>query len=181
MLIEDRHYLCNPDDVQLCPGAKKLLEYAKTFNWPIVLVTNQSGIARGLFDWAAYEQVTERLLFLLGSEAPLTAIYANGSGPDEQNSTWRKPSPGMLLAAAEDLNVDLSNSLLAGDRLSDLQAGAEAGLPLVIHLLTGHGQNERQAVENWGSQNQHAGFEIILINSLLDFPIYKFINSYEQK
>ena len=174
VLIEDKHYLCNPADVQLCAGATKLLKQAKNNQWPVVVITNQSGIARGLFDWNDYQSVTKRLLQLLGPETLISAIYANGHGPDAPLNSWRKPSPGMLLAAAKDLNIDLSRSILVGDRLTDLQAGASAGLPLLIHVLTGHGKEERTAVESWGKQYQLSTnfppFKLSLINSLLDFP-----------
>lgn len=174
VLIEDKHYLCNPDDVQLCAGVTKLLEQAKNNQWPVVIITNQSGIARGFFDWVAYKRVTERLLQLLGPEAPISAIYANGYGPNAPVNSWRKPSPGMLLAAAKDLNIDLSRSVLVGDRLTDLQAGVSVGLSLLIHVLTGHGKEERAAVESWGKQYQLLTnlppLKLALINSLLDFP-----------
>ena len=174
VLIEDKHYICDPEDVQLCAGAINLLAQAKSNQWPVVVVTNQSGISRGLFDWNDYESVTQRLLHLLGPKIPLSAIYANGHGPNANLNSWRKPSPGMFLAAAKDLNIDLSRSILVGDRLTDLQAGASAGLPLLIHVLTGHGKEERTAVESWGKQYQlptnSPPFKLSLINSLLDFP-----------
>ena len=177
VLIEDKHYICNPNDVQLCHGAKKLLEQAKNKHWPVVVVTNQSGIARGWFDWNDYESVTQRLLQILGTETLISAIYANGHGPNAPLSSWRKPSPGMLLAAAKDLNIDLSRSILVGDRLTDLQAGASAGLPFLIHVLTGHGKKERAAVEGWSKQNlllaNSPPFKLSLIDSLLDFPFEK--------
>ena len=174
VLIEDKHYLSNPDHVQLCPGIKKLLKKAKDNQWPVVIVTNQSGIARGLFDWNAYESVTQRLLQLLGPEILISAIYANGHGPNAPLNSWRKPSPGMFLAAAKDLNIDLSRSIVVGDRLTDLKAGASAGLPLLIHVLKGHGKQERAAVEIWAKQYQSLKnsppFRLALINTLLDFP-----------
>ena len=174
VLIEDKHYICNRNDVKLCHGAKKLLEQSKNNHWPVVVVTNQSGISRGLFDWSAYERVTQRLLQLLGTETLISAIYANGHGPNANLNSWRKPSPGMLLAAAKDLNIDLSRSILVGDRLTDLQAGESAGLPFLIHVLTGHGKKERAAVESWGKQYQlltnSPPFKLTLIDSLEDFP-----------
>ena len=174
VLIEDKHYLSNPADVQLCAGATNLLEQAKNNHWSVVVVTNQSGIARGWFDWNDYESVTQRLLQILGTEILISAIYANGHGPNAPINSWRKPSPGMLLAAAKDLNIDLSRSILVGDRLTDLQAGESAGLPFLIHVLTGHGKQERAAIESWGKQYQlqikNPSFKLALINSLEDFP-----------
>lgn len=176
VLIEDKHYLFNPDDVALCPGVHLLLEQASRQRWPVVVVTNQSGISRGLFDWHAYGEVTNRMLELLGAAAPLAAIYANGHGAQAAPSSWRKPSPAMLIEAAGDLNLDLSRSLLIGDRLTDLKAGAAAGLKYLAHVLTGHGQKERTLVSDWAAKvKPHCKPGIILkvdlIDSLCDFPI----------
>ena len=106
VVIEDCHHLSNPNQVTLLPGARELLRHANANGWPVVLITNQSGIARGLFDWDDYELVTDRLLELLGPDAPLAAIYANGHGPDAPATSWRKPSPARLLAAGQELNLD---------------------------------------------------------------------------
>ena len=178
VVIKDCHHLSNPNQVTLLPGARELLRHANATGWPVVLITNQSGIARGLFDWDAYELVTDRLLKLLGPHAPIAAIYANGHGPDAPASSWRKPSPSMLLAAAQELNLDLSCSLLIGDRLSDLQAGAAAGLAWLGHVLSGHGQHDRpRVVAHIGTAGQFRGenpssrqAQVLLLESLLDFP-----------
>ena len=158
-----------------------MLENAFARDWPVVVITNQSGIARGYFDWQAYEQVTDRLLELLGSSAPLAAIYANGHGPDAAPTSWRKPSPAMMQAAAADLQIDLNRSLLVGDRLSDLEAGERAGLAWLAHVQTGHGQRERPAVQHWDSQKKtqakrHSCFELALLDSLLDFPFDRLVS-----
>ena len=176
VLIEDRHHLSDPRDVRLCTGSLQLLRHACQLGWPVVVITNQSGIARGYFDWQAYERVTGRLVELLGADAQLAAIYANGHGPDAPANSWRKPSPAMLLVAAEDLNLDLSRSLLVGDRLSDLQAGARAGLALVAHVLSGHGKCERSAVMSYADQGGRFTGEIhqpqlLLLDYLHDFPL----------
>ena len=176
VLIEDRNYLSDPNEVQLCTGARDLLVHASQRGWPAVLITNQSGIARGYFNWHDYELVSDRLLKLLGVSAPLAAIYANGHGPQAPPTSWRKPSPAMLLAAVDDLNIDLNRSILVGDRLSDLQAGASACLPWLVHVLSGHGKRERPAVEQWASECAHStsknlDFELVLLESLLNFPL----------
>ena len=176
VLIEDRQHLCDPDQVQLCPGALQLLEAANARDWPVVLITNQSGIARGYFGWDAYERVTDRLLELLGPLTPIAAIYASGHGPNSPATSWRKPSPAMLLAAATDLHLDLSRSLLVGDRLTDLLAGSRGGLNWLGHVTTGHGQWERDAVEIWSAQIQDANkqnhsCDVVLLETLHDFPV----------
>ena len=176
VLIEDKHYLCKSEDVELCAGVFQLLQHAATRSWPVVVVTNQSGISRGFFDWHAYANVTTRMLDLLGSAAPLAAIYANGYGPEAALTSWRKPSPAMLKEAAVDLNLDLCRSLLIGDRLTDLKSGAAAGLKYLGHVLTGHGQKERSSVTNWAakvrSQSRSGiSLEVDLLDSLCDFSM----------
>lgn len=175
VLIEDRHHLCDPNQVALCAGAQSLLEHANQQGWPVVVITNQSGITRGYFSWDAYGQVTERMLALLGSNAPIAAVYANGHGPLAPSTSWRKPSPAMLVQASLELNLDLSRSLIIGDRLSDLEAGARAGLFWLVHVLSGHGVEERAAVEVWetGARGENLTCELTLLNSLLDFPLHR--------
>ncbi len=172
VLIEDLHHLCDPDQLVLCPGALSLVNHSNQQGMPVVVITNQSGIARGYFDWDAYERVTDRLLAVLGPHAHVAAIYANGHGPDAPSTSWRKPSPAMLFAASKELNLDLSRSLLIGDRLSDLEAGARAGLPWLVHVLSGHGLEERPVVEHWAfeASSDNRSCELTLLNSLLEFP-----------
>lgn len=149
VIIEDRHYISSPAHVQICPGASWLICKARQYGWPVVVVTNQSGIARGLVTWEGYEAVSAKMLQLLGPAAPLAAIYSNGHGPDAPYQCWRKPSPMMLFKAAEELNLELNRSIIVGDRLSDLQAGAAAGLNCLVHVLRGHGRRERKSVLEW--------------------------------
>ena len=176
VLIEDRHYLCDPNEVSLCPGSNKLLKIANQMGWAVVVITNQSGIARGYFDWSDYERVTDRLLCLLKTTAPVAGIYANGYGPSAPKESWRKPSPAMLQEASRELNLDLQRSLLVGDRLSDLEAGARAGVQKLIHVLTGHGRRERDRIETWLTRKQsdyglNPETEIYYLDTLLNFPV----------
>jgi len=152
VVIEDCHYLSDPEKVSLCKGVRSLIQSAQANSWPVVVITNQSGIARGFFSWSDFEQVNKRMQELLGNEAPLAAIYANGHAPNAPINSWRKPSPQMLLDAQKALNIDLKRSLLIGDRLSDLQAGAAAGVAKVFHVLSGHGPRARDSVLHWYGQ-----------------------------
>jgi D-glycero-D-manno-heptose 1,7-bisphosphate phosphatase len=175
VLIEDKHHLCDPEQVALCQGSQALVSTAHQQGWPVVVITNQSGIARGYFDWPAYERVTDQLLWQLGESAPLAGIYANGHGPDAPERSWRKPSPAMLLQAARELNLDLQRSVLVGDRQSDLEAGVRARVQTLVHVMTGHGYKERPVVTAWSQRELQANAqnhppEVLLLNSLLDFP-----------
>jgi len=165
VVIEDVHHIRDPDHVRLCTGAQRLIQTARMHRWPVVLITNQSGIARGLFDWCDVERVNLRMQELLGIDAPLAAIYANGHGPDAPERSWRKPSPSMLLDAGKALNLDLASSLLIGDRLTDLQAGATAGVSRLFHVLSGHGRKARQAVLHWHAQAVEKSGSITTIDS----------------
>ena len=184
VVIEDCHHLSDPSKVRLCRGAQQLIASAHRQEWPVVLITNQSGISRGLFQWRHFEMVNDRMQQLLGSDAPLAAIYASGHGPDVVGNSWRKPSPQMLLQAAKALNLDLKRSLLIGDRLSDLQAGAAADLTMVFHVLSGHGCDARASVLQWHKQ-RFEGQEtaevsarrmtaLELLDTLEDFPFVRF-------
>ncbi len=185
VVIQDRNYISNPDDVELMPGAFDLLTYAFNFGWEVVLVTNQSGISRGLLTWNDYGLVTARMLELLGQPCPISAIYANGYGPDAPRDSWRKPSPSMVLAAVNDLSLDVSQSILIGDRCSDLLAGARAGISSVIHVMTGHGSDERSLIKkhtrpficndsdgkkNYFFVDDRFESHLYLINTLNEFP-----------
>ena len=142
-LIEDPGYLSDPDDVHVFAGVPETLRRFRDAGHALVIVTNQSGIGRGLYGWDDYDAVAARLRDLLAAEGiVLDAEYACGHAP-EVRCGWRKPAPGMILAAAERLGLDLGRSLLAGDKRLDIEAAVAAGLPRAAHVATGQGRAER--------------------------------------
>ena len=177
VIIEDKHYLREPKQVELIAGAKEILEFYKKRGWSLVIVTNQSGIERGFFDWSDYEKVTNKMLELLEKGAWPTSIYANSHGPNAPATSWRKPSPGMIQAAAEELNLNLEKSILIGDRLSDMKAGASAGVKTLVHVGTGHGEKERAQVIEWKQENgekgtnRPGGNNLLLLRSIKYLPM----------
>lgn len=173
--IEDKHHLSVPEKVVLCQGSQTLVTTANKKCWPVVVLTNQSGIARGYFDWDSYERATNQLLQLLGPSAPVAGIDANGHGPDAPEDNWCKPSPAMPLEPAQDLNLDLKRSILVSDRCSDLDAGARAGVQTLVYVLKGHSREERPLLtargqHEWLRVLEPQPAELLLLNSLLDFP-----------
>ena len=116
----------------------------------LVLTTNQSGIARGLFGWTEFAAVQARLEALMtdrqtGFDMVLACpFHPDGVGPYRGEHPCRKPQPGMLLRAAERLGLDLAMSWAVGDRARDLEAGRAAGCAGGLHVLTGHGPSERE-------------------------------------
>lgn len=149
VIIQDMHYLKDENKVLLHERIKELLGLALRFDVPVFVITNQSGIARKRFDWEDYRKVTSKMMTLLGSHSEaIYAIYANGYSDCEQENSWRKPNPEMIINAAIDYNIDLESSVLIGDRISDIIAGARANVGTTVHLLTGHGAKERSMVDS---------------------------------
>ena len=155
VLIKDKHYISNPDDVSLEDGVLDFLSYLYDSEIPVIIITNQSGIARGLFNWNDYEAVTERLFKLLGDKNPIIGIFANGLKSNFFKKSWRKPNPEMILVASYLLNIDLKSSFLIGDRLTDIKAADNAGIKNIIHVRTGHGRKERNKVEKFFLEKLH--------------------------
>ena len=146
VLIKDKNYISNSEDVELEKGALNFLKSAFKLEIPIVIVTNQSGISRGFFSWNDYVKITEKMLQEIGEENPIIAIFANGLSPNCAIHSWRKPSPEMINTASYLLNIDKRNSILIGDRQSDIESGINAKISNLIHLQTGHGLKERDKV-----------------------------------
>jgi D-glycero-D-manno-heptose 1,7-bisphosphate phosphatase len=136
-------YLHNPEDVTFVEGIFSLCHLAQTLGYKLVVVTNQSGIARGLYSTAQFEDLMDwfRAEFW-GCGIAITAVYhcpfhpEHGIGKYKRESEDRKPSPGMLRRAAREHDIDLTQSILVGDRCSDIAAANTASL-LQAFLLAG--------------------------------------------
>ena len=126
VVVEDVGWLRRPQDVRLLPGIAALIAAANRAGVPVAVVTNQSGIGRGLFGWREFAAVQREIAAALArAGARWDAVLAAPFPPGEER--MRKPAPGMLLAAAEALGLDLSASWMLGDRASDMEAARRAG------------------------------------------------------
>lgn len=140
-LIDGLGYLGDPDGVVPLPGVRRALEDLGEKGWLRIVVTNQSGVARGYFTEDAYHAVEERVAELLPG---IDASYACFHLPEGDVPPWnvvcscRKPLPGMLRSAARLHDIDLAGSVLVGDDLRDLQAAVAAGVRPVL-VRTGKG------------------------------------------
>jgi len=137
-LIEERHYLHRPEEVQLFPGAAAALRRLRNAGFALFLVTNQSGVGRGYFTLTDVERVHERLLADLGPGDWFERIYTAAEAPD-QPSRGRKPSPQFLFDAREEFGLDLTRSYMIGDKLIDLECGWNAGVARALLVRTGYG------------------------------------------
>ncbi len=148
VVIEERDYLRKPEEVRLFPDAGRAMQRLKRAGLSLFLITNQSGVGRGYFTLADVEQVHARLNRLLAKDGvDFTKIYVAPEAPD-QPSRGRKPSPQFLYDARDEFNLDLPNSFIVGDKISDLQAGWNAGVKHSILVRTGYGaQLEREGHE----------------------------------
>ena len=130
-LIEDTGYLSSPDDVRLLPGVIEGLTRARDLGMDIVVVSNQSGVGRGMYGRDDLDAVDAELRRQLGDAGiELAASYYCVHQPSD-GCDCRKPAPGMMLAAAADLAIDLARSTTVGDRERDVEAGLAAGTTAV--------------------------------------------------
>jgi histidinol-phosphate phosphatase family protein len=126
-VIEDRGYMRDPADVHLLPGAAEALSAIASGGWKLIVISNQSGVGRGLIARDEMESVQARFLEALESRGvPVTASYYCTHTPDE-GCECRKPSPFLLQRAAKEHAVELGSSWMAGDREADILCGRNAG------------------------------------------------------
>ena len=147
----DSDLIKHPDELVLVPGAAAAIHALNQSDLIAVVVTNQSVVARNLTDEAGVDRIHARMERLLADEAGafVDAIYycphhPHGGFPEENPAykiecSCRKPKPGMLLAAADRFNIDLSSSYLVGDSPRDIEAGQAAGVAATLRVRTGHG------------------------------------------
>ena len=150
-LVVERGYLSDPADLELLPGVPAALAALRGAGYTLVVISNQSGVGRGLFPVSRVYQAMARLRRLLRAHhVELDAIYFCPHRP-EAGCDCRKPGPGLLERAADDLVLDLAASFMVGDKLIDAEAGRRAGGRGVL-LRTGYGRDEERRLQEPGDQ-----------------------------
>ena len=168
VVVEDVEYLHRVEDIRLVGGVDKTIAAFNQNNLPVVMVTNQSGIGRGLYGWQDFAVVQDHIMEALGVlgariDMVLACAYHEDAQPPYKKAdhSWRKPNSGMLLAAAEHGKINLAQSWIVGDQASDIEAGRAAQLAGGVLVLSG--QTKQSASSSVSSSS---GFRVRVAYSL---------------
>ncbi|MFQ5882157.1 MAG: D-glycero-alpha-D-manno-heptose-1,7-bisphosphate 7-phosphatase [Candidatus Methylomirabilales bacterium] len=144
-ISENPGYLTDPSELRLLPGAGKALRLLRDRGFHLAVISNQSGVARGLLTKAMVEQIHMRLETLLKAEGVrLTGTYycphhPEGHPPYQQACRCRKPEGGLIERAAREHSLDLTRSYVVGDQQVDVELARRMGMPAIL-VLTGQGR-----------------------------------------
>lgn len=157
-IIKEVGYIDSPEKISLIPRADEAIRSLQESGFKIIVVSNQSGVAHGYFDEDTVRLINERVSDIFASKsAVIDAFYFCPHHPDFGNQDYkkdcecRKPKPGMILQAVEEHRIDLSNSIMIGDKFTDVKTGKNLNL-LSILVLTGFGTKEYQTIKAMGLQ-----------------------------
>jgi D-glycero-D-manno-heptose 1,7-bisphosphate phosphatase len=158
-IMEDTDYCSDPKDVRIFPGVLDALRRLKSRGFKLIIITNQSGIGRGLFTLDQYRAVESEVLRQLG-DGLVDATYYCPDAP-EQHSKCRKPAPGMVVKATQDHQIDLSRSFFIGDKEVDVECAHNAGVR-AIRVQTGIQRDVTGSKADWVADDVPAAVQIIL-------------------
>jgi histidinol-phosphate phosphatase family protein len=144
-------YLDSTDKVEILPGTAEAIKLLNQKNFKVVIITNQSGIARGYFTINTLNEIHNLIQNeLMKSSAKIDAFYFCPHLPSD-DCECRKPKIGLIKKAEKELDIDLTSSYFIGDTISDLKAGINAGLKSIL-VLTGYGEKEKKKLEEMDLQ-----------------------------
>ncbi len=168
----DPGYLGNPEQVVLFPTVGESLSILKNqYDFILIVVSNQSGVARGFIEVEDVDRVNQRINELLeGYNVKIDAFYYCTAHPDfnsKEECECRKPSPKMLIDASKEFEIDLNSSYLIGDSKSDIEAAQNAGCKSIL-IKTGYGKETLNALL---SENNLPNFVAENFKAACDFII----------
>ena len=145
----EKDYAYKIDDFEFLPGVFEAVKHFNELGFIVVVVTNQSGIARGYYTDNDFWRLTEYMLKEFDKhEAKITRVYHCPHGPND-GCNCRKPLPGMFLAAKNELNIDMQNSWMVGDKEGDIEAALAAEVGHTILVRSGHEIDEANTKANF--------------------------------
>jgi D-glycero-D-manno-heptose 1,7-bisphosphate phosphatase len=170
-LNEDPGYLGDPNLVRLLPGTGEALSFLKNeLGFKLIVVSNQSGISRGLISKEMVDSVNNRINELLeGYSVSIDAFYYCPFHPDfssKEETKCRKPSPEMVFQAAKKFNIDLNGSYIVGDSVSDIECGINAGLKTIL-VKTGKGEDSFSVLKKQNNFPTFVAENIIEVSSII--------------
>lgn len=134
----EKNYLHKVEDFEFLPDVIDAVRRYNEKGYVVVVVTNQSGIARGYYGEEEYQKLTEHMLSLFEKYGAKIAAVYHCPHHESDGCDCRKPLPGMLLRAKEELGIDMASSWMIGDKESDVQAAKAAGVGHALLVRTGH-------------------------------------------
>lgn len=136
-LIYDKVYLNDPQKIEYIPGVFEGLRLLRDAGFVFVMVTNQAGLAKGLVKIQNMDTIHRLMLEEFSRQGIDFKNVYYAPGPSDHDHEMRKPNAGMLRLASQHFNIDLNNSWMIGDRMSDVEAGRRAGTKTVLLTETG--------------------------------------------
>ncbi len=161
--MEEVEYCRNPAQVRVFAGVPEALRQLKHAGFKLFLITNQSGIGRGLVSENDFDAVQREFLCQLGAPV-IDGVYFAPEAPG-QPSPRRKPAPGMLLEAAAEHHLDLSASWFIGDKSSDIETGRAAGTRTIL-VLTGYGRQQAGCHPDFIAESVIEAVASVILNSV---------------
>ena len=144
-VVEERFYLSDPKQLALLPGAAQAMRQFRAIGFGLIIITNQSAIARGFFDEAQLTRIHQELCSLLQAESvELDGIYFCPHKPTDRCGC-RKPEPGLINLASKELHIDVRNSVVIGDKACDIDLGRRVGATTIL-VRTGYGAQSESSV-----------------------------------
>ena len=159
VINEEVNYLCHPDEFRLLPRTARAIRNLRQAGFRVVVVTNQSGLARGYFSQQDLAAVHERMLSELArARTHVDGIYICSHHPDD-SCQCRKPGVLLFQQAAQDLKLRLDRSYFVGDKVTDLLPGKTLGGRTVL-VLTGYGRREQESAKRQGFEPDHVAADL---------------------
>jgi histidinol-phosphate phosphatase family protein len=151
---EEVNYLSDISQVKILPKSAEAIKLLNEHGFIIIIITNQSGVARGYFSEKTLKEIHNHLKSELQKDgAAVDAIYFCPHHPDD-GCGCRKPTLGLIKKAVEDWNINLTSSFMVGDKLVDVETGKRAGCQTVL-VLTGYGEKEAKEMEKSDTHPDH--------------------------
>lgn len=144
----DTHYLKDVDDVRLINHAADAIKLIHDCGYQVIVITNQGGIAKGLLTEKDYCNINNKIQELLYENYKIDLFLCCPHHPEIKKCRCRKPSPLLLHTSAKHLEINMNESYMIGDKMSDVEAGINAGCKDNILVLTGHGKEYELEAKN---------------------------------